>query len=242
MKLNVNQAHDHEGLGSSHLAERAPASSCHARILPGLALLPLNVTRHNTKEIYELGARPSFFPPYRPIDPTNPTSGKCIGHDSFLAIHEVKATMKYDCMSVIHGQVAAKEDICSTNFCPPAGVVCAADAESAGSASTATPCPDKGTPLEWEPISVSSACELEANMPSRELRRLKEETPQAQVKKHFLHEAGLECCKKRCEAACWCVAVDYYEDSGWCNLFEQACTKPMLQKDGGSSHKLMARL
>merc|ERR1712110_125153 len=50
---------------------------------------------------------------------------------------------------------------------------------------------------------------------------------------------SLESCRNRCMTTTGCVAIDFYTVSGWCNLFNQACTNPLRQKAGSSSYKLV---
>lgn len=45
-------------------------------------------------------------------------------------------------------------------------------------------------------------------------------------------------CKLACQATSACVAVDFYRKTGWCNLFNEACTAPQRMKWDASSYKL----
>lgn len=48
---------------------------------------------------------------------------------------------------------------------------------------------------------------------------------------------GLEACKVRCLESSHCSAFDYFEATGYCNLYAIPCDTPTLEKDGGSSYK-----
>ena len=75
----------------------------------GVALLPLDITRHDGyKLIYPLGIRRREGK-NRCIDPRT---------TDFLAIHYVKA-VKYECMSIIHDAVKSGKPICASKYCPP---------------------------------------------------------------------------------------------------------------------------
>eukprot|EP00755_Sulcionema_specki_P036963 Sspe_Gene.22737::Locus_8697_Transcript_1_1_Confidence_1.000_Length_6825::g.22737::m.22737 len=49
---------------------------------------------------------------------------------------------------------------------------------------------------------------------------------------------GLAECQSRCEGEAGCVAIDYFSDSGGCNLYSTACTHPTAEGNGSSSHRL----
>merc|ERR1712012_1107098 len=49
---------------------------------------------------------------------------------------------------------------------------------------------------------------------------------------------SLESCQKRCLETTGCVAIDFYTGSGWCNLFDEACSTPKRVGDGSSSYRL----
>jgi len=46
---------------------------------------------------------------------------------------------------------------------------------------------------------------------------------------------SLETCKARCLETAGCKAVDYYRRSGWCNLYDRACSTPANSGHGASS-------
>jgi len=45
----------------------------------------------------------------------------------------------------------------------------------------------------------------------------------------------LETCKARCIETVGCAAIDFYRDSGWCNLFDTACAIPLSTHHGAGS-------
>merc|ERR1712012_13089 len=49
---------------------------------------------------------------------------------------------------------------------------------------------------------------------------------------------SLESCQKRCLETTGCVAIDFFTGSGWCNLFDEACSTPKRVGDGSSSYRL----
>jgi len=46
---------------------------------------------------------------------------------------------------------------------------------------------------------------------------------------------NFETCKARCIETAGCKAIDFYRYSGWCSLFDTACSTPMTTWDGASS-------
>lgn len=42
-------------------------------------------------------------------------------------------------------------------------------------------------------------------------------------------------CSDKCSSQSNCVAIDYYESTGWCNTYDQICNNPLETKDGASS-------
>merc|ERR1712099_40758 len=46
---------------------------------------------------------------------------------------------------------------------------------------------------------------------------------------------NLETCKARCLETAGCKAIDYYRESGWCNLYDNACSTPRSSHAGASS-------
>lgn len=45
-------------------------------------------------------------------------------------------------------------------------------------------------------------------------------------------------CKARCLNVDYCLAIDFYAENGWCNLYDQACDNPTMAKLGSSSYRL----
>merc|ERR1719461_1912564 len=79
-------------------------------------------------------------------------------------------------------------------------------------------------PTGWTPISESLACEANDEGISR-----------------IFGSAGFnfETCKTRCLETSGCKAIDYFQESGWCNLFGEACSTPRKSIAGASSWKLI---
>jgi len=50
----------------------------------------------------------------------------------------------------------------------------------------------------------------------------------------------LESCKEKCEQESKCMAIDYYSETGWCNLFDVSCSSPSFVLHGASHHVLEA--
>ena len=48
----------------------------------------------------------------------------------------------------------------------------------------------------------------------------------------------LQDCQQMCEVRSSCMAVDFYAESGWCNIYEDACTTPLRSEQGSSSYAL----
>lgn len=74
-------------------------------------------------------------------------------------------------------------------------------------------------PKVWETISLTAAC----GNPAKLFKGYQE---------------SLEDCKAECEkVSTWCVAIDYFRDSNWCNGYNEACESPTKEKSGASSYK-----
>jgi len=84
----------------------------------------------------------------------------------------------------------------------------------------------EGTPVvttEWEVIDANKACEN-----NRE-----------GIQRTFGHRGfTLETCQRRCEQTDGCNAIDFYSRSGWCNLYNEACTNPITERGGSSSYRI----
>merc|ERR1719510_2341730 len=79
---------------------------------------------------------------------------------------------------------------------------------------------------EWATISSTKACEVNNEGITRTFGR---------------RGFTLETCQQRCLNTEDCVAVDFYARSGWCNLFNKACTNPLREKAQSSSYRLVQR-
>jgi hypothetical protein len=151
------------------------------------------------------------------------------------AIHYVK-TGEFSCMKPIHrnvtglatltnpggrssDNVGADRQVCKSRFCAPPGV-CRYSHPTGESACRV------GTKSKWSVISAVAGCETNTDSPKVS-------------RKSFAEVLSLKCCKSLCEETCWCVAVDFFDDSGWCNMFTQQCKTPSLVKEGSSSHRLL---
>ena len=76
----------------------------------------------------------------------------------------------------------------------------------------------------WRTISYSRACEKnKENIES--------------VASQWIE--SLTQCKRMCFFNSNCIAIDWFKKAKWCNLFEQACTKPLEDKNGASSFMLL---
>lgn len=75
----------------------------------------------------------------------------------------------------------------------------------------------------WEPIDEHQSCQKNSEG----------------IKPDVTYEASnLDHCKQRCKRRAKCIAVDYYQRTGTCNLYSEACHRPMEKKDGSSSHMI----
>eukprot|EP00440_Ansanella_granifera_P070206 gb/GFBE01076174.1/.p1 GENE.gb/GFBE01076174.1/~~gb/GFBE01076174.1/.p1 ORF type:complete len:499 (+),score=132.46 gb/GFBE01076174.1/:1-1497(+) len=63
----------------------------------------------------------------------------------------------------------------------------------------------------WPVISMSAACEVN----HEGIERIK-----------GIEGHTFESCKELCRQTPSCAAIDFYSGSGWCNVFDKACTKP----------------
>jgi len=76
-------------------------------------------------------------------------------------------------------------------------------------------------PKVWKPISLTAACEINYEG----------------ILRTFGGEGfSLTSCQDRCIQTTGCVAIDFYVSSGWCNLFDVACTQPQRRLYGASSY------
>lgn len=50
--------------------------------------------------------------------------------------------------------------------------------------------------------------------------------------------ADLDACKNLCGATKTCTAIDWFQDTKWCNLYSEACVTPSAQYAGSSSYQL----
>lgn len=48
----------------------------------------------------------------------------------------------------------------------------------------------------------------------------------------------LASCQSECRNTVGCVAIDFYSETGWCNLFDVACSLPARTRDGASSYRV----
>ena len=105
---------------------------------------------------------------------------------------------KYGCMRDMHANMTAGNQVCRTKFCNMPKSLCKyAHPSSAGK------CRVSETP-KWKVISSTAACER---------------NPEGIVRRSYAQVMNKDCCLKLCEETCWCVAVDYYVESVWCNLY-----------------------
>lgn len=74
----------------------------------------------------------------------------------------------------------------------------------------------------WIPISMSRACQTNSDRSK----------PKAWG---FSRAKTLEDCKNYCESFSYCQAVDYFNTTGWCSLYSEACESPTASWDGASS-------
>merc|ERR1712217_946265 len=74
---------------------------------------------------------------------------------------------------------------------------------------------------QWSIISSTAACEWNSEGISRTFGS---------------DGFSLEACESKCLATTGCKAIDYYT-TGWCNLFDAACSTPRSTHDGASSYK-----
>ena len=49
----------------------------------------------------------------------------------------------------------------------------------------------------------------------------------------------LDQCKRMCFYSSNCVAIDWFRNTKWCNLFDDACKKPLQDQNGAASFKLL---
>jgi len=79
----------------------------------------------------------------------------------------------------------------------------------------------------WVPIDSTRSCEQN------------EEGIPRMAESDYLPEEhrSLGDCKRKCDSTPFCHAIDYYEETGWCNLYEVACSKPLKTDQGASSFR-----
>lgn len=78
--------------------------------------------------------------------------------------------------------------------------------------------------LDWVQMSATAACEnSDPNI-----------RPQLSKSGHTLLT-----CKTWCLESTNCTAIDFYETSNWCLLYDKACSKPSTVKDGSTSYRLV---
>mmetsp|Transcript_92846 Transcript_92846/g.178255 ORF Transcript_92846/g.178255 Transcript_92846/m.178255 type:complete len:698 (+) Transcript_92846:48-2141(+) len=82
---------------------------------------------------------------------------------------------------------------------------------------------DEAKGFSWIMMSPIAACQYNA-----------ERIPVMHGEEHLT----LQLCKTKCMARPTCEAIDYYQLSGWCNLYDKACSGPTTLKDGASSYRL----
>lgn len=124
--------------------------------------------------------------------------GFCIGPSNAGVVHYLKEGDKYGCMRDMHANMTAGNQVCRTKFCNMPKSLCKyAHPSSAGK------CRVSETP-KWKVISSTAACER---------------NPEGIVRRSYAQVMNKDCCLKLCEETCWCVAVDYYVESVWCNLY-----------------------
>jgi len=78
--------------------------------------------------------------------------------------------------------------------------------------------------LSWSPISESQGCRENDEGISRSEGRA------------FMN---FETCKALCLETSGCKAIDYLQETGWCDLFDDVCSTPRFSSDGVSSWKLV---
>lgn len=78
--------------------------------------------------------------------------------------------------------------------------------------------------VAWSTISTTAACE---------------NNREGITRVSFYESAQtLEVCQTMCQDRHDCMAIDYYAESGWCNLYDDVCTSPMRSEQGSSSYAL----
>lgn len=144
--------------------------------------------------------------------------GGCRDGSGVKSVHYVKP-IEYGCMEEIHRNLTEGKQVCRTKFCGPPGV-CKYKHPTGKNACNVT------ARSSWETLSTVLSCETSFDAPG--VTRMK-----------YDEVLSLTCCKTLCEETCGCNAVDYYTDSGWCNMYRTACKRPRLKKEGSSSYKLL---
>lgn len=143
--------------------------------------------------------------------------GFCIDPSVAGVVHYVKEGDKYGCMRDMHLNVTTGEQICRTKFCNMPKSLCKyAHPSSAGT------CRVSQSP-KWKVISPKKSCERNS---------------EGIVRKSYAQVMNKNCCLKLCEETCWCVAVDYYVESVWCNLYDKPCKRPS-QSTGGQPSSML---
>jgi hypothetical protein len=85
----------------------------------------------------------------------------------------------------------------------------------------------RGAAMEWEPISAYRACKINDD---------------GIVRLSGMDFSTLSGCQQKCRDTRGCVAVDFFETTGYCSLYDKACTSPRFTRNGASSYRLMARI
>jgi len=79
----------------------------------------------------------------------------------------------------------------------------------------------------WIPISTDKACEV-----------CKDAAGCSKPASHYAPLRDRAACESHCEDMDGCQAVDWYNATGWCNLYTQACETPSADWDGASSFQI----
>lgn len=143
--------------------------------------------------------------------------GVCINPSNVGVVHYLKEGNKYGCMRNMHANITSGNNVCRTKFCNVPKSLCTyAHPASAGK------CRVSENP-KWKVISPKAACERNS---------------EGVVRRSHAQVMNKECCLKLCEETCWCVAVDYYVESVWCNLYDKPCKQPS-QINGGQPSSML---
>eukprot|EP00038_Savillea_parva_P011678 m.199285 g.199285 ORF g.199285 m.199285 type:complete len:498 (-) comp20703_c0_seq1:87-1580(-) len=178
----------------------------------GIVLLPYDVDRRSSNKLHAYGIMRGH--------------GGCTLAENIVSVHYVKDKGDHDCMAAIHHNMTAGQPVCESRYCGP--INCNFTFPWPTGKVYGKRCVDKARslalPAKWTVIDPHKSCEVN----------------EENVKRFFAARRmrDLSCCQRLCEELCSCKAIDYYENTAWCNLYTKPCTTPRKGTEGASSYRI----